>query len=90
MKCKYAETCGHEYCNLDDCPEYEAAPINRKICPLKLIAGNNSYAQSPFCEKELCAWYAKYANDCCIPTLVGEFADSVLSRTSYDSLKGGF
>lgn len=28
----------------------------RKICPLKLIGGNNSYAQDPFCEKEKCAW----------------------------------
>ena len=26
-KCRYEESCGHEYCNLTDCPEYEAIPI---------------------------------------------------------------
>ena len=22
-ECKYSESCGHNYCNLDDCPEFE-------------------------------------------------------------------
>ena len=26
-KCRWEETCGHEYCNLTDCPEYEATPM---------------------------------------------------------------
>ena len=43
----------------------------RKICPLKLIGGNNSYAQDPFCEKEKCAWWLNFANDCTIPMIAG-------------------
>ena len=66
------------------------ATEKRKICPLKLIGGNNSYAQDPFCEENGCAWWANYAKDCCIPTIAGELADSAISRTSYDSLEVGF
>lgn len=58
----------------------------RKICPMKLIGGQNSYAQEPFCDKEECAWWADYANDCCIPTIAAELADSTISRSCY---KGG-
>lgn len=43
----------------------------KKICPLKLIGGNNSYAQDPFCEKKKCAWWLNFANDCTIPTIAG-------------------
>ena len=62
----------------------------RLICPLKLIGGNSSYAQDPFCEKENCAWWAKYANDCCIPTIAGELADSTISQTVYQKGDVGF
>ena len=55
----------------------------KKICPLKLIGGNNSYAQDPFCEKEKCAWWLKFANDCTIPMIAGELADSTISQTCY-------
>ena len=55
----------------------------RLICPLKLIIGNNTYTQGIFCEKENCAWWVKYANDCCIPTIAGELADSTISQTVY-------
>lgn len=64
------------------------ATEKRRICPLKLIGGNNSYAQDPFCEKENCAWWASYAEDCCIPTIAGELADSTISQTEYRN--GGF
>lgn len=59
------------------------ATEKRLICPLKLIGGNNSYSQEPFCEKDQCAWYAKYARECCIQTIAGELADSTISQTSY-------
>ena len=26
-KCRWEESCGHEYCNLTDCPEYKAKPM---------------------------------------------------------------
>lgn len=55
----------------------------RLVCPLKLIGGNNSYAQDPFCEKELCAWWANYAKECCIATIACELADSTISQTVY-------
>ena len=48
----------------------------RKICPLKLIGGNNSYAQDPFCEKEKCAWWRYFENDCAIPVIAKELEDS--------------
>jgi len=25
MKCKYRKSCGHDYCNLEDCPEFKKA-----------------------------------------------------------------
>ena len=63
------------------------ATEKRLICPLKLIGGNNSYAQDPYCDKENCAWWADYASGCCIPTIAGELADSTISRTVY--MNGG-
>lgn len=56
------------------------AAENPKICPLKLIGGQNGYAQDPFCEKENCAWYLNFANGCCIPTIAGELADSTMKN----------
>lgn len=55
----------------------------RLICPMKFSGGNNSYAQDPFCEKENCTWWLAFANDCCIPTIAGELADSTISQTEY-------
>lgn len=26
-KCRWEESCGYEYCNLTECPEYEAKPM---------------------------------------------------------------
>lgn len=26
-KCRWEESCGHEYCNMTECPEYEAKPM---------------------------------------------------------------
>lgn len=51
----------------------------RKICPLKLIGGNNSYAQDLFCEKEKCAWWRYFENDCAIPVIAKELEDSTIS-----------
>lgn len=55
----------------------------QKICPLKLIGGNNSYAQSPFCEKERCAWWLSFENGCAISAVAGVLADSTISQTCY-------
>lgn len=63
--------------------EDDAVNKECKICPLKLIGGNNSYAQDAFCEKERCAWWLNYEKDCAIPTLVGVMADSTISQTHY-------
>lgn len=51
-----------------------------KVCPLKMMGGSNSYAQDPFCEKEGCAWWLTFANDCCVPTIAGELADSTIKH----------
>ena len=31
-ECKYKESCGHDYCNLDECPEYEAKTSEVAVC----------------------------------------------------------
>ena len=38
----------------------------QECCPLKFIGGNNYYAQHPFCEEELCAWYLTNKKRCAI------------------------
>lgn len=62
--------------------EEGAADKECKICPLKLIGGNNSYAQDAFCEKERCAWWLNFENGCAIPSLAGILADSTISYQS--------
>lgn len=57
----------------------------RKVCPLKLIGGNNSYAQDPYCEKEKCAWWLNFENGCAIPTIAGVLSDSTIRQTNYQS-----
>lgn len=61
-----------------------------KVCPLKMMGGPNSYAQDPFCEKEGCAWWLTFANDCCVPTIAGELADSTISQTRYTNEETGY
>lgn len=41
-KCRWEESCGHEYCNLTDCPEYEAQPMT------------NAYRIRAMTDEELC------------------------------------
>lgn len=52
------------------------AAEERKACPLKLIGGNNSYAQDPFCEKGQCAWWLNQGNGCAILLIAGERANN--------------
>lgn len=33
--CKYKDSCGHDYCNLDECPEYEPIYSEVAVCNCK-------------------------------------------------------
>lgn len=55
----------------------------QKICPLKMIGGQNSYAQDPFCDEEKCSWWLEFSKECCVVTMAGELVDSTTSQTSY-------
>ena len=50
MECKYKESCGHDYCNLDECPEFEIKTTN--IITYKSNDGEfryNELDKCPFC-----------------------------------------
>lgn len=48
-------------------------------CPLK-FGGQNFFAQEPWCEKELCAWWVKYNKSCALCTIADILADSSINN----------
>ena len=61
VECKWKESCGHDYCNLDECPEYETKTNEVAVCyafdwcKIKTKKGN--------CRKN-CKHYAVKQTDC--------------------------
>lgn len=52
-----------------------------KMCPLKLIGKKNCFQQSPFCEKEDCEWYLKYAKECAIVGIADFLTDNTIHQS---------
>lgn len=69
-KCRWEESCGHEYCNLTDCPEYEAKPMTnadriRAMTDEELAA----VIMCPYdCDSDMCLLNGTCL-DCCVKWL---------------------
>jgi hypothetical protein len=47
---------------------------NKKVCPLK-FCGQNNFAQTPWCEKEDCAFWCGWASCCALVAIPSEISD---------------
>lgn len=45
-----------------------------KACPLK-FSGQNNFAQTPWCEKEDCAWWCDWQGGCALVANAAELSD---------------